>query len=104
MTVTWELLHPHMRPEMLGLLAYWLDDEDPRPAKDQFNGHYAHGGGWRPFKGFKLSESNWLIYPEDPPLQPLAQCQFRNELIVFYEHAWVAIIHKDRYFEACRMD
>ena len=104
MTVTWELLHPHMRPEMLGLLAYWLDDEDPCPAKDQFNGHYAHGGGWRPMKGFKLTANNKLLYPEDPPLVPLAQAWLRDELVVFYEHAWVAIIQPDRSFEACRMD
>lgn len=102
--VVWEMLHPQMRPDMLGLLVLWLDDEDPRPAKDQFNGHYAHGGGWRPFGKFKLGADNSLHYPEDPPLTPLAQCWLRDELVVFYDHAWVAIIQKDRSFEACRMD
>lgn len=100
----WEGLHPDMTLEHLGLLPGWLDLDDPRPAKDQFNSNYAHGGGWRPMGGFKLHADNSLHYPGDPPLIPLAQCQFRNELIVFYEHSWVAIIHQDRYFEACRMD
>jgi hypothetical protein len=102
--MTWELLVPGMTPEHLGLLPLMLDENDPRPAKDQFNENYSHGGGWRPMKGFKLQPDNSLTYPEDEPLKPLAQLQFRNELIVFYDHAWVAIIHKDRYFEACRMD
>ena len=102
--IVWEFLHPAMTPEHLGLLPYMLNEEDPRPAKDQFNEKYAHGGGWCPFKGFKLGADNSLRYPEDPPLIPLAQLKFRNELILFYDHAWVAIIHKDRYFEACRMD
>jgi hypothetical protein len=102
--IVWEMLHPQMRPEMLGLLIDWLDDKDPRPAKDQLHENYAHGGGWHPSKGFTLLPNNSLYYSGDPPLRPLAQCQFRNELIVFYDHAWVAIIHKDRYFEVCRMD
>jgi hypothetical protein len=81
-----------------------LDENDPRPAKDQFNERYAHGGGWHPMGGFKLNQDNSLKYPGDPPLKPVARLQFRNELIMFYDHAWVAIIHKDRYFEVCRMD
>jgi hypothetical protein len=102
--MTWELLHPGMTPEHLGLLPLMLDESDPRPAKDQFNERYGHGGGWHPMKGFKLHENNSLTYPGDPPLKPLAQLQFRNELIVFYDHAFVAIIHQDRSFEVCRMD
>lgn len=102
--MTWELLHPNITPGHLGILPTMLNESDPRPAKDQFNENYAHGGGWDPFGGFELLEDNSLKYPGDPPLEPLAQLQFRNELIVFYEYSWVAIIHKDRYFEVCRMD
>jgi hypothetical protein len=100
----WEMLHPNMTPEHLGLLPGMLDLDDPRPAKEQFDQNYAHGGGWDPFNGFELSVRNWLSYPGDPPLQPLAQLQFRDELIVFYIHSWVAIIQPDRSFEVCRMD
>ena len=100
----WQLLYPGMTPEHLGIIPYMLDPNDPRPAKDQFNERYAHGGGWRPMERFILMRNNALAYPGDPLLKPLAQCQFRNELIVFYDHAIVAIIHKDRYFEVCRMD
>jgi hypothetical protein len=102
--MVWVLLHPNMTPAHLGLLPGMLSLEDPRPAKEQFNERYAHGGGWSPFKGFTLHADNTLTYPQDPPLRPLAQLQFRDELIVFYDHAWVVIIQKDRCFEACRMD
>jgi len=102
--LVWEFLHPRMTPEHLGFLPGWLDENDPRPAKEQFNQNYQHGGGWDPFEGFKLIKNNWLTYPDDPPLRPLAQCQFRDELIVFYDHAWVMIKQADGSFEVCRMD
>jgi hypothetical protein len=102
--MVWVMLDPRMTPEHLGLLPMMLSEDDPRPAKEQLNESYAHGGGWRPFAGFKLKADNTLTYPEDPPLKPLAQLQFRNELIVFYDSAWVAIIQEDRSFEVNRMD
>jgi hypothetical protein len=100
----WYLLHPEMRAEMLGFIPSFLDEADPRPAKEQFNERYVSGGGWSPFSGFRLGHNNALSYPGDPPLVALAETKLRNELIVFYRHAWVAIIQPDRTFEACRMD
>lgn len=102
--IVWELLHPHMSEEHLGLLPSMLDDRDPAPAREQFDRAYQHGGGWDPFNGFKLRPDNSLAYPGDPPTRPIAQCRLRDELIVLYEHEWVAIIQKDRSFEVCRMD
>jgi hypothetical protein len=103
-----ELLHPKVRPEVFGIIPEFLDLTDPRPAREQFNEHYAHGGGWRPMKGWKLMDDNSIWYPSeedsDPPCVPLAQVKFRKELIVLYEHAWVAVIQPDRSFEVCRMD
>jgi hypothetical protein len=100
----WIMLHPNMTPGHLGLLPWMLDENDPRDAREQFNERYAHGGGWHPMGGFKLNPNNSLKYPGDPVLEPLAHLQFRNELIVFYDSSWVAIIQKDRTFEVCRMD
>jgi hypothetical protein len=104
MTVVWELLHPEMTIGHLGFLLDWLDTDDPRSASDQIDAHYQHGGGWFPFKGHRLADDNSLQYPEDPPLQPLAQAQLRDELVVLYQHSWVAIIQKDRSFEVARID
>jgi hypothetical protein len=101
---TWQMLHPAMTLAHLGLLPMMLNARDPRPAREQFHSNYAHGGGWCPITGFRLMHDHTLAYPGDPPLTPRAQLQFRNELIVFYDYAWVAIIQPDRSFEVSRMD
>jgi hypothetical protein len=105
-----QLLHPDVGPDVFGEVPEFLDPTDPRPAREQFNERYAHGGGWRPMKGWRLSKDNVLQYSygdsggEEPPLRPLAQTKLRKELIVLYEHSWVAIIQEDRTFEVSRMD
>ena len=100
----WELLHPEMTPEHLGIVPGFLDENDPRPAREQFDERYAHGGGWRPMRGFKLGPRYLLIYPGDPPLVPIARTRLRNELIIMYPYAWVVIVQPDQTFEGCRMD
>lgn len=102
--IRFDMLHPNMTEEHLGLIPFWLDVDDPRPASEQIHAHYGHGGGWSPFKGFELKEDNSLTYPGDPPTRPLAQARLRDELIVFYRHAWVAVIQPDRSFEVARID
>jgi hypothetical protein len=97
------LLHPKMTQEHLGFLPDFLSPGDPRPAAEQFDANY-HFGGWTPFKGFKLLEDNSLKYPGDPKMPPLAKAQLRDELILFYESAWVAIIQPDSSFEVARLD
>jgi len=98
------LKHPDVTREHLGLIPYMLNPDDPRPAREQFDEEYQHGGGWKPFKGHTLRSNNSLEYPEDQPLIPIAEIQFRDELVVIYDFGWVAIIQKDRSFEVCRMD
>jgi hypothetical protein len=96
--------HPDAQ-EIIGILPHWLDEGDPRPAREQLDEHYAHGGGWRPFSGFEMDPETFAIkYPGDPAHVPLAGLMFRNELILFYESAWVAIIQRDKTYEIARMD
>ena len=103
--MTWVLMHPDVTPEHLGLLPGMLDASDPRPAREQFDANYQHGGGWRPQSGFVLHEgSGTLTYPGDPPFHMLAYTFLRDEMIVFCEYSYVAIIQKDHTFEVCRMD
>ena len=88
----------------LGFLPGMLSQSNPKSATKQLDDGYQHGGGWSPFPGFKLQANNALSYPGDPPLSPLATAKLRDELIVFYPYAWVAVIQPDRSFEVCRMD
>jgi hypothetical protein len=81
-----------------------LWEDDPRSAKEQLNTGYAHGGGWQAFNGFKLNADDSLSYPGDPPQIPIIEFKLRNERVVLYDHAWVAVIQPDRSFEVCRMD
>ena len=99
-----EMLHPRMTEAALGDIPSFLDAGDPRPAAKQIDANYRHGGGWHPQPKFKLLDNNDIHYPGDPPLDPLAQAKLRDELIVFYRHAYVAIIQPDRTYEVARVD
>jgi len=95
-------LRPGAHPEQLGLIPGFLDPDDPRPAREQFDAKYI--SGWRPQEGFVLPEGSVdLHYPGDPPMKALAFCRFRKELVFVYEHAYVAILTKEK-LEVCRMD
>jgi hypothetical protein len=92
--------------DMIGIIPEFLSEDDPRPAREQLNDNYAHGGGWQPFKGHTLVPEDGfkLCYPGDPPLRPIAFIRLRRERIVIYPHAWVMILQDDNTFEICRMD
>lgn len=90
--------------DVIGDIRYFASEGNPAPLREQFNKMYSHGGGWNPFKGFKMDDKNILTYPEDPPLYPMAQAKFRNQTICVYQYGWVAIIEEDRTFEVSRMD
>lgn len=100
----WVALHPDMRADMLGLLPGMLDENDERPAREQFNAHYQHGGGWRPFNGFELNADLSLSYPGDPPMRALACTKLRDEMIVFHDCSWVTILQPNGDHETARMD
>jgi hypothetical protein len=88
----------------LGFLPSFISEDNPLPAKDQFDKNYGHGGGWRNQIGFSTDDDNTLYYPGDPPLKPVAITHLRTETICLYPHAYVAIFQLDGSFEVCRMD
>lgn len=104
--VVFHLIHPLATAEDLGFLPMFFSSEDPRPAKEQIHEAYQHGGGWDAFEGFTLVDKERLIieFPEDPPLEPIAMAKLRDELIVLYPFAWLAIFQKDGSFEISRVD
>lgn len=88
----------------VGIIPDMLSERDPRPAREQLHDGYLHGGGWDPFKGFTLQPDDSIKYPGDPAHKPLAEMRLREERVLVYPHAWVAIIQPDRSFEISRMD
>jgi hypothetical protein len=92
--------------EYLGMIPYFLNPADPRPAAEQFDANYQHGGGWLPMRKWQMVnlEVGVIRYPGDPPKKPLAWMQLRDEKIFVYESAWVAIVQPNGTFEVARMD
>jgi hypothetical protein len=103
-------LDPKTTPEHLGLIPMFLSESSPLAAREQFHNNYGHGGGWQPMSGFTLNPDLTLQYgdPEeedaDPPLSPLAATIFKDELILIYPSAWVAIVQRNGSLEVSRMD
>ena len=90
--------------DICGFIPTFLSLADPRPAREQLDAHYQHGGGWRPQEGFTMHGGMSLHYPGDPAFRPLAMARFRDEKIVIYEHEYVAVIQPDGSFEVSRMN
>jgi len=90
-------------PDLWGFIPTFLDEGDPRPAKDQFDDHYL--GGFNHFDGFTLDPMTYrLSYPGDPPMKPLSVLMFRNERLIMYDFSWVVIMQPDRTWQVARMD
>jgi len=100
----WVLRHPRATPEMLGFIPSFLSERDPRPAREQIDSNYGHGGGWFPSRGMTLGADGNLHYPGDPPYQLIAETRLRDEVIRFYDCSFVAIIQPDGSFEVARLD
>ncbi len=106
---TWDIntqhFHLHEAIDMMGLIPTFIQSDDPRPAKEQINEHYAHGGGWKPFKGFSRDPlTHAITFPGDPTLLPVAHTKLGAETIFIYPHAWVMILQPDLSFEIARLD
>ncbi len=99
------VMHPR-GADLAGLIPFMLDEDDPRPAREQLHENYAHGGGWYPYKGFTLTREGMILdHPEDPPLSPFAMMKLRHEEIWLYPHAWVLVFDStDGTHEIARMD
>lgn len=84
----------------VGFLSLIFLKGDPRPAKEQIEERYAHGGGYRPHPGFIVSAAgSLLIYPGDPEegeenevYQAIAWTKLDSgELVILYDGSWVRI-------------
>jgi hypothetical protein len=102
--IVWTSTDPRVTPEYLGLIPEFLSVYDPRPAKEQINENYQHGGGWRDFKGFTVNPDNSLQYPGDPPMKLLIEGKLRDETLRLYDASWFSITDSNGNFSVCRLD
>lgn len=94
--------HVGLIPENLIRFANPEDD-----AVKQLADSYVYGGNqWHDIDGFKLGADNSLKFPGDPKLLPRAQFVLgpKQELVVVYDSAFIAVIQADRTFRVTRMD
>ena len=101
--ITFTLL-PGGYPSQLGFIPEFFSEDDPRPAREQIEENYAHGGGWRPLPQWKLLPNCALKYPGDPVLQPVAKAKLRDEHIVVYPYGIVMLLEPDGSYEVSRLD
>lgn len=91
------------RIEDWGFIPAFLNKDDPRPAKEQFNEHYV--GGWNSFKGFTFDEKKGTLkYTGDPLMHVIGALTFRDEVILLFPSAWVLILQMDGTWDVARMD
>lgn len=106
------IVKPGVDSGLLGWIPSFLNHNSDEPAAKQFHRMYAHGGGWKPFRGFKLlqprtaEEGYRISYPGDPVYKELARTvlPLTSETVVIFPHAWVAVVQKDGTYEIARMD
>ena|SRR3990172_9240550 len=89
---------------VLGLIPEFFYANDPRPAKEQINERYAHGGGWHPLAKFTMLDSRAIKYPGDNPMKVMAEARLGSETILVYAHGFVCILQDDGSFEVSRLD
>lgn len=95
--------HPRATEYHLGQVPAWLDESDPRSAREQINEKYVFGG-WSDFKGPKLGKGNAMCYPGDPPQLPIAEIVFRDEHIYAYQSEFWCILSSDGSTTFARLD
>lgn len=101
----WVGIDPMFHPDMLGALPDIIRADDDRPIKEQLEDRYAHGGGWRPIKGFRKNKDHILRFPGDEPYHPVAMTAIGDELVIFYSKCQLlVVIQLDKSFEVTRVD
>ena len=102
--ISFTFTNPEITYEHLGMIPSFIEHSDPRPAADQIHENYAHGGGWRPFTGFTMNQDGSISYPGERDLIVLAEAQFRDETLRYYEYSWFAIVQPDGSYEISRLN
>lgn len=79
-------------PQLWGMIPSFINPyESGTPMWREVDLNYAHGGGWRDFDGFKVSEvegTYQLEYAGDPPLPERGRITRGTEVLAIFDHAW----------------
>lgn len=103
--IIFELLHPRMTHAMLGFVPDFFSNGVDKPAREQLNDNYAHGGGYSEIKGFTFNKENLTLkYPGDPLLQCLARSKLHDEQLFFFDHALLVILQPSGEWAVTRVD
>lgn len=100
-----EALAKHASIEDWGLLLGFLDEENPASVAEQFAAGYGFGKLYN--MGGKINSNSGRYesaYAEDPPLDPLSILYFRDEKVILFPYAIVAILKPDTPTFITRMD
>ena len=87
-----------------GYIPGFLDEDDPRPAREQIDARSP--GGWHALPPQLRFDSETLImtYPGDPPFEPVGLLMFRDERLLLYPGDFVVIVQRDGSWEGARLD
>lgn len=92
--------------DMLGAIPAMLSADNPAGAVEQIDAFYCKaGGGWRDSDGWTLSANGGrLTSCGDPARWLIAQAKLRDEQVLFFDGAWVAVVQPDGAFRVARID
>jgi hypothetical protein len=98
--------HGYTPEDILGTIPEMLDANNPAGAVTQIDKAYRDiGGGWHDVRGHDLdTEGAKLTYPGDPPRPLIAEATLRDEKILFFNGAWIAVVQPDGAFRVARID
>ena len=104
--IPFTIIDQRLDPEYLGIVPMFFNTSDPRPAAQQVDANYQHGGGWEPLPHCKpVPEIPFAFsYPGDPVFVPVAVAKLRAEVIVLYQGSFLGIWQRDGSFEISRVD
>jgi hypothetical protein len=109
--VIWTLsrwAHQHrLTYDALGWIPQFLHTDDDRPAKEQIDANYQHGGGWHEANEdghWKITENGLQGDPDDPPYKMVASCRVGADEVMLFDSGWCAITHPDGTMNVARLD
>mgnify|MGYP006921446363 CR=1 FL=1 len=90
---------------MLGSIPSFLSADDPADAVTQIDRAYDQFGGWRDSAKWRIDYVNGRAhYPGDPPRVLIAEARLRDELILFFNGAYIAVMQPDGSHRMARID